>query len=80
MGLDPISKNTTGNEQRHGHVIAAWKLAQSSPHTLRAYNRSMTDFCSWLDDRGMDLLTIKRPIIDGYRHALASLSPATVAA
>lgn len=68
------------NEQRHGHIIAAWKLAQSSPHTLRAYSRSMADFCSWLDVRGMDLLTVKRPIIDGYRHTLTGLSPATVAA
>ncbi|WP_255770053.1 tyrosine-type recombinase/integrase [Pseudarthrobacter sulfonivorans] len=75
----PVS-TLSGNEQRHGHVIAAWKLAQSSPHTLRAYNRSMADFCSWLDARGMDLLTVKRPIVDGYRHTLAGLSPATVAA
>ncbi|MBD1542248.1 tyrosine-type recombinase/integrase [Arthrobacter sp. IA7] len=79
MDLEAISL-PVGNEQRHGHVIAAWKLAQNSPHTLRAYSRSMTDFCSWLDARGMDLLTVKRPIIDGYRHTLAALSPATVAA
>ncbi|WP_284763576.1 tyrosine-type recombinase/integrase [Arthrobacter sp. efr-133-R2A-63] len=78
MELEPIS-TPAGNEQRHGHIIAAWKLAQSSPHTLRAYSRSMTDFCSWLDARGMDLLGVKRPIIDGYRHTLAG-SPATVAA
>ncbi|WP_091465464.1 tyrosine-type recombinase/integrase [Paenarthrobacter nitroguajacolicus] len=78
MELEPITARR-GNEQRHGHVIAAWKLAQSSPHTLRAYSRSMTDYCSWLDARGMDLLTVKRPIIDGYRHTLAG-SPATVAA
>lgn len=77
--LEQISA-PTGNEQRHGHIIAAWKLAQSSPHTLRAYSRSMTDFCAWLDVRGMDLLTVKRPIIDGYRHTLPGLSPATVAA
>lgn len=68
------------NEQRHGHLIAAWKLAQSSPNTLRAYSRSMTDFCSWLDARGMDLLTAQRPIFDGYRHSLDGSSPATVAA
>jgi integrase/recombinase XerD len=78
MELDTITA-TAGNEHRHGHLIAAWKLAQTSPHTLRAYGRSMTDFCSWLDGRGMDLLTVKRPIIDGYRHTLAG-SPATVAA
>jgi integrase/recombinase XerD len=78
MELDTITA-PAGNEHRHGHLIAAWKLAQTSPHTLRAYGRSMTDFCSWLDARGMDLLTVKRPIIDGYRHTLAG-SPATVAA
>lgn len=76
--LEPISP-PAGNEQRHGHIIAAWKLAQSSSHTLRAYSRSMTDFCSWLDAKGMDLLTVKRPIIDGYRHTLAG-KQATVAA
>jgi integrase/recombinase XerD len=79
MELDTITA-PAGNEQRHGHLIAAWKLAQTSPHTLRAYSRSMTDFCSWLDGRGMDLLTVKRPIIDGYRHTLTGLAPATVAA
>jgi integrase/recombinase XerD len=71
---------TAGNQHRHGHIITAWKLAQSSPHTLRAYSRSMAGYCSWLDTRGMDLLSVKRPIIDGYRHTLDDLAPATVAA
>jgi site-specific recombinase XerD len=79
MELNTITA-PAGNEHRHGHLIAAWKLAQTSPHTLRAYGRSMTDFCSWLDGRGLDLLTVKRPIIDGYRHTLTGLAPATVAA
>ncbi|MGY3382105.1 integrase/recombinase XerD [Arthrobacter sp. TE12231] len=78
MELDTITA-PAGNEQRHGHIIAAWKLAQTSPHTLRAYSRSMTDYCGWLDTRGMDLLTVRRPIIDGYRHTLTG-APATVAA
>lgn len=78
MELEPIT-DPAGTEQRHGHIITAWKLAQNSPHTLRAYSRSMTDFCSWLDATGMDLMTVKRPIIDGYRHTLAGAS-ATVAA
>lgn len=77
--LESITR-PAGNAQRHGHIIAAWKLAQRSPHTLRAYSRSMADFCSWLDARGMDLLTVKRPIIDGYRHTMTGLSRATVAA
>jgi integrase/recombinase XerD len=68
-----------GNQHRHGRIIAAWQLAQSSPHTLRAYSRHMAGYCSWLDTRGLDLLSVKRPIIDGYRHTLAG-SPATVAA
>lgn len=70
---------TAGNPHRQGHVIAAWKLAQSSPHTLRAYSRHMAGYCRWLDTRGLDLLSVKRPIIDGYRHSLAG-APATVAA
>jgi site-specific recombinase XerD len=68
-----------GNQHRHGPLIVAWKLAQSSPHTLRAYGRSMAGYCGWLDARGLDLLSVKRPIIDGYRHTLAG-APATVAA
>jgi integrase/recombinase XerD len=68
-----------GNQHRHGPIIAAWKLAQTSPHTLRAYSRHMAGYCGWLDTRGLDLLTVKRPIIDGYRHTLAG-APATVAA
>jgi integrase/recombinase XerD len=70
---------TAGNHDRHGRIIAAWQLAQSSPHTLRAYSRSMAGYCGWLDVRGLDLLSVKRPVIDGYRHSLAG-SPATVAA
>ncbi|MCU1516087.1 MAG: hypothetical protein JWQ75_808 [Pseudarthrobacter sp.] len=68
-----------GNQHRHGPLIAAWQLAQSSPHTLRAYTGSMAGYCGWLDTRGLDLLSVKRPIVDGYRHSLAG-SPATVAA
>lgn len=68
-----------GNQHRHGRIIAAWKLAQSSPHTLRAYSRSMAGYCGWLDARGLDLLSVKRPIVDGYRHSLTGV-PATVAA
>jgi site-specific recombinase XerD len=70
---------TAGNQHRHGPIIAAWKLAQSSPHTLRAYGRTMAGYCAWLDARGLDLLGVKRPIIDGYRHCLPG-TPATVAA
>jgi site-specific recombinase XerD len=39
----------------------------------------MAGYCSWLDVRGLDLLGVKRPVIDGYRHSLAG-APATVAA
>jgi site-specific recombinase XerD len=78
MTLGTISA-AAGNHDRHGPLIAAWQLAQSSPHTLRAYTRSMAGYCSWLDARGLDLLSVKRPVIDGYRHSLTG-APATVAA
>ncbi|RNL49480.1 site-specific integrase, partial [Arthrobacter oryzae] len=68
-----------GNQHRHGHIIAAWQLAQSSPHTLRAYSRHLAGYCGWLDARGLDLLAVNRPILDGYRHGLTG-APATVAA
>jgi integrase/recombinase XerD len=72
-------RTAAGNQHRHGRIIAAWQLAQSSPHTLRAYTRSMAGYCSWLDARGLDLLGVKRPVLDGYRHSLTG-APATVAA
>jgi len=78
--MDQRSISTAaGNQHRHAHLIAAWQLAQSSPHTLRAYTRTMAGYCSWLDARGLDLLGVKRPVIDGYRHRLPG-APATVAA
>jgi site-specific recombinase XerD len=39
----------------------------------------MAGYCGWLDARGMDLLGVKRPHVDGYRHGLTG-APATVAA
>jgi len=81
MELEPLTTRSTPNHQLHGQLIAAWQLAQTSPNTARVYTRSMLDFCAWLDGHGMDLLTIKRPIVDAYRHALAvDGAPATVAA
>jgi integrase/recombinase XerD len=78
MNLQTIASGP-GNSRRYGQLIAAWQLAQTSPHTLRAYSRSMAGYCSWLDARGLDLLGVKRPVLDGYRHSLAG-APATVAA
>lgn len=78
MELQTINSGTV-NSQRYAQLIAAWQLAQTSPHTLRAYSRNMADYCGWLDTRGLDLLSVKRPHIDGYRHTLAG-APATVAA
>lgn len=66
------------NAGRHAHIIAAWRLAQNSPNTLAAYTRNLTDFCSWLDHYGFDLLQVNRVQVDGYRHTLAG-APATVA-
>jgi integrase/recombinase XerD len=82
VGMDQgtiITGAGAGNQQRHAPLIAAWQLAQRSPHTLRAYTRSMAGYCSWLDVRGLDLLGVKRPVLDGYRHSLTG-APATVAA
>ena len=66
------------NSERHERLIAAWQLAQTSPHTLAAYRRNLADFCSWLDGLGLDLLTVGRVHVDGYRHTLTG-APATVA-
>lgn len=74
--LAPVA--TTDNHRTHAAVIAAWELAQASPNTLRAYRRNLADYLAWLDAHGLDLLTVKRPVVDGYRRTLAG-APATVA-
>jgi integrase/recombinase XerD len=66
------------NRERHASIIAAWQLAQSSPHTLTAYTRNLTGFCVWLDGHGLDLLTVRRVHVDGFRHSLLG-APTTVA-
>lgn len=66
------------NAERHAHIIAAWQLAQKSPHTLEAYTRDLGRYCSWLDLLDLDLLTVRRVHVDGYRHNLTG-APATVA-
>lgn len=66
------------NRERHASIIAAWQLAQSSPHTLTAYTRNLTGFCVWLDGHTLDLLTVRRVHVDGFRHTLSG-APTTVA-
>ncbi|SFT76425.1 tyrosine-type recombinase/integrase [Arthrobacter sp. ov118] len=79
MGNDlAYSSAPAGNAERHASIIAAWQLAQSSPHTLRGYTLNLATFCSWLDRLGLDLLTVRRVHLDGYRHTLTG-APATVA-
>lgn len=79
MELEAITAGTVGNGQRYAPAIAGWQLAQGgSVNTLRAYRRNMADYCAWLDGHGLDLLTVGRVHVDGYRHALTG-SAATVA-
>lgn len=79
MGNDlAYSAAPAGNADRHASIIAAWQLAQSSPHTLRAYTLNLVTYCSWLDGHSLDLLAVRRVHVDGYRHTLTG-APATVA-
>ncbi|MHA7272576.1 tyrosine-type recombinase/integrase [Arthrobacter sp. TMT4-20] len=79
MELENLTTGPVGNASRHAPTIAAWKLAQrGSPHTLRAYARIMESYCAWLDSYQVDLLSVRRVHVDGYRHALTG-KPATVA-
>lgn len=79
MGSDlAYSTAPAGNAERHAAIIAAWQLAQSSPHTLRAYTLNLGAYCTWLDRLGLDLLTVRRVHLDGYRHTLTG-APSTVA-
>lgn len=72
------STAVSGNADRHADIIAAWQLAQSSAHTLTAYTRNLAGFCLWLDGHTLDLLTVRRVHVDGYRHTLTG-APSTVA-
>ena len=67
-----------GNAVRHARIIAAWQLAQSSPKTMALYTRNLGAFCLWLDGHSLDLLTVRRAHLDGYRHTLTG-APSTVA-
>lgn len=67
-----------GNAVSHARIIAAWQLAQSSPKTMALYTRNLGAFCLWLDRLGLDLLTVRRAHLDGYRHTLMG-APSTVA-
>lgn len=67
-----------GNRERHASIIAAWQLAQNSPHTLVAYTRNLNSYCTWLDGLGLDLFSVRRVHVDGFRHTLAG-APSTVA-
>jgi integrase/recombinase XerD len=79
MGNDlAYSSAPAGSAERHATIIAAWQLAQSSPHTLRGYTLNLVTFCRWLDRHSLDLLTVRRVHLDGYRHTLTG-APATVA-
>lgn len=79
MGFELAYTGTpAGNAERHAAIIAGWQLAQTSPHTLRAYTLNMLRFCHWLDQLGLDLLTVRRVHLDGYRHTLIG-APSTVA-
>jgi integrase/recombinase XerD len=78
MEIAPTT-DMTANALRHGHILAEWQLSlRGSEHTRRAYLRNMGLFCTWLDERGLDLLTVKRVHVDGWRHTLTG-ADATVA-
>lgn len=69
---------TEPNVDRHAEIIAAWQLAQKSTNTLVAYTRDLGRYCAWLDVQGLDLFTVRRVHVDGYRHSLSG-APTTVA-
>ena len=61
--------------------VAAWLLAQRSPHTRTAYARDLTRWLDWLAGVGVDPLTARRGHVDAWRETLtaAGQSPATIA-
>lgn len=67
----------TPNAVRHAHIIAAWQLAQTSRHTVTACTRNLGEYRAWLDRVGLDLLSVRRVHVDGYRHTFTGV-PSTV--
>ncbi|WP_247829184.1 tyrosine-type recombinase/integrase [Arthrobacter antioxidans] len=75
MNLGTLSSGTTDNVTRHGHILAAWELSlPGSGHTLRAYRRTLREFCGWLDDHGFDLFSVQRVHVDGWRQEVTGAS------
>ncbi|WP_313817497.1 site-specific integrase, partial [Citricoccus sp.] len=81
-------KTHTTNTERHAGLILGWQSSHTSENTRRAYGRDLGQYLGWLDgigldpdtgDRvaGLDVLAVRRPVVDAYRLALVSgqLSP-----
>ena len=62
-------------------LVAAWLLAQRSPHTRTAYARDLGQWVTWLDAHGVDPLAARRGHVDAWVETLRSAgrAPATVA-
>ena len=62
-------------------VAGAWLASLRSENTRAAYRRDLTDFLSFTDAHGVDVLAASRPVIDAYATAMETdgKSPATIA-
>lgn len=72
----------TTNAERHHPLITGWLSSHTSENTRRAYGRDLGQYLGWLDGievdpdtgervTGLDVLAVRRPVVDAYRVSLA---------
>lgn len=54
------------NAARHSELLGAWLASYGSENTRSSYRRDARIFCSFLDETGLDLLSVTRAHIDVF--------------
>lgn len=54
------------NATRHGNLLGAWLASYGSENTRGSYRRDAIVFCTFLDEIGLDLMTVTRAHIDVF--------------
>lgn len=65
---------TDSNAARHSAVAQAWLTSLSSPNTLKAYRRDLSELFAFFDTYAFDALTAERHHIDMWRTTLTGAS------
>lgn len=55
-----------------------WTLSMRSPGTIATYDRAITRWFAFCDQRGIDVFAAEQHDVDAYWHTLGGLRPATI--